>query len=317
MRQRALGRTDLLVSELGFGAYGISGNRHEPSYGPTDDRRSIAAIEAALDRGCTLFDTADVYGLGHSERLLGTALRRSAAGCAALIATKGGCRLDRPGAQDFSETYLVAAAEASLRRLGRERIDLYLLHNPSAETLVRGDALGALDRLVAEGKIRFGGVSVHTAREGLAAVENPSCAVVQAAYSLLSQHDPSRSADGMLEGVAAAGAGLIGREPLANGFLARRHRVDEHYPEGDTRGAFSEGEHRLRIALADTLRPRWPGAPSLLELALRYAVAEPRIASSLVGLKTPEQVAECFGALERGGAVEEFEALLAQIGAGA
>jgi len=151
MYYRTLGSTDLVISELGFGAFGIGGNRHGNSYGSTDDTESIRAIHRALELGCTFFDTANVYGHGHSELLIGMALRKAGEFRNVVVATKGGCRYDVPGGQDFSPEHLTAAVEASLRRLGRETIDLYQLHNPSFHLLREGTIFHALDELRSSG----------------------------------------------------------------------------------------------------------------------------------------------------------------------
>src|SRR5688572_29331288 len=131
MKYNSLGKTGLVVSELGFGAFGIGGNQYGNSYGRTSDNESAEAILLALDLGCNFFDTADVYGRGHSEIILGRALRSAKKLNEVVIATKGGCNF---GGErlflDFSSRYLKNAVDASLRRLNRDYIDLYQLHNP-------------------------------------------------------------------------------------------------------------------------------------------------------------------------------------------
>jgi aryl-alcohol dehydrogenase-like predicted oxidoreductase len=302
MNYRRLGQTDLVVSALAFGAFGIGGGVPGDSYGPTDDADSARAILAALDQGCSFFDTADYYGMGHSEALIGRTLAATSWGQDALIATKVGSRLDRPVA-DFSRAYLLGAVEESLRRLRRDHIDLYLLHNPSLEVIQAGEVFETLEELRTSGKIRHGGVSVHTTQEGLAALAQPGCAAIQMVFSLVSGLWPDLAADGLIGEIATSGVGLIAREPLANGFLARPHREDETYGPGDIRSSFSTGQRRLRIRLAASLRPpepAAPGGPTAAQLALRYVLDEPRVATAVVGLKTAAQVKECFGALELG-----------------
>lgn len=299
MDYRKLGQTDLVISALAFGAFGIGGGVPCDSYGPTDDTDSKRAILAALERGCTFIDTADYYGMGHSEALVGRTLAATSLGKDVLIATKGGSRMDRPVA-DFSREYLLSAVEQSLRRLRRDHIDLYLLHNPSLAVIRDGEVFGTLEELRISGKIRHGGVSVHTAQEGLAALEKPGCSAIQMVFSLISGLWPELAADGLVDEVAALGAGLIARESLANGFLARPHREDEVYSPGDIRGSFSTQQRQLRIRLAASLRPRQPvdpDRPTSAQLALRYVLDEPCVASAVVGLKTPAQVEDCFGAL--------------------
>lgn len=310
MNYRKLGKSDLVLSELGFGAFGISGSAFSDSYGPTNDANSLQAIYAALELGCNFFDTADVYGCGHSETLIGEALSNNSLGKDTVIATKGGCRLDHPGQQDFSREYLFSAVEGSLRRLRRQYIDLYLLHNPSAELISDGEIFDTLERLQRDGKIRYGGISVHSADEGLASIQHPACSVVQIVFNLFSHLHPERAADGLLGAIADTGVGLIAREPLANGFLARRHTIHEEFSVGDTRAELTETERRLRIVLAESLRPNWSGAPTSAQLALRYVLDEPLVSTAIVGIKTKAQVEENFGSTEIAPFAVQYEKLV-------
>jgi HEXXH motif-containing protein len=296
VKYNPLGATGLVVSELGFGAFGIGGNQFGNSYGSVHDAQSIKTIHLALDKGCNFFDTADVYGRGHSEEILGTALRRAGHIHDVIIATKGGCLLDGSDRQDFSREYLTTAIEASLRRLGRDYIDLYQLHNPTLSLLRAGDIFDALDRLCASGKIRHAGVSVHSVDEGLECLRHPICSTIQIVYNLFSQIEPDTSAEALLPHVQQAGVGLIAREPLANSFLARSHEIDEKYEDGDIRAELSGAARRVRIALADSLRPKAAGAPTLAQLALRFVLDEPVVSTTIVGLMSPQQVEENFAA---------------------
>src|SRR6266567_241709 len=147
MRYRPLGKTGLQVSEIGFGAWGIGGRTVEQtSYGDTDDRTSLAALERALERGITFFDTSAAYGDGHSEELIGRAVRgvRSRV----VITTKAGYdSWDRP--PDFSPRAIAASTERSLLRLGTDYLDLLQLHNPPCEVLTAPEVREELARLVA------------------------------------------------------------------------------------------------------------------------------------------------------------------------
>src|SRR6201997_2800735 len=213
MRYRTLGSTGLKVSEVGFGAWAIGGNTHGNSYGPTDDEVSIGAIQKAVELGCNFFDTADVYGHGHSEEVLGAALDGIRSDV--IIATKVGgnfynravnpllipritAALGRPLADVapdaalpvthdacFSPSYLRFAVEQSLRRLRTDYIDLLQLHNPTLGLIADPETYGVLDELKAEGKIRFYGVSVHPPEEGLAAVEVTRPDTVQIVYNIV------------------------------------------------------------------------------------------------------------------------------------
>jgi aryl-alcohol dehydrogenase-like predicted oxidoreductase len=167
MKKKSLGSTGLRVSEIGFGAWAIGGD----SYGQTDDNISTLAIEEALNQGCNLFDTADVYGSGHSEILLGRSLRRAGVLDDIVIATKGGLYSSIDSEPfDFSVGGIVRSAEASLRRLGRGFIDIYQIHNPPLDVLTAGAVFEALLNLKDRGLVRYCGVSVQTLAEGRAAI---------------------------------------------------------------------------------------------------------------------------------------------------
>src|SRR5205823_4198821 len=160
VQRRPLGRTGLDVSEIGFGAWAIGGNAHGNSYGPTKDTESIEAVRRAVDLGVNFFDTADVYGWGHSEEVLGQALegRREEV----FLATKVGGDFYRGGVRmNFDPGYLAFALDRSLQRLRTDHVDLYQLHNPPAELMTDPTTYEVLDALKGEHKIDHYGVSVH------------------------------------------------------------------------------------------------------------------------------------------------------------
>src|SRR3990172_2773684 len=187
MNYRSLGRTGLRVSEIGFGAWAIGGNM----WGPTDDRESIAAIRRGLDLGVNFIDTADVYGLGHSEDLMAEAIsgRREQL----IIATKVGNDFHNdprpwserrpPWVKNFTAKYLREGAERSLARLRTDFMDVYQLHNPPRDVLESGEVFETLDALKQEGKIRFYGVSIGPSAEGILCLENGKPDCLQVVYN--------------------------------------------------------------------------------------------------------------------------------------
>ncbi|WP_317202352.1 aldo/keto reductase [Janthinobacterium sp.] len=210
MEQRILGGSGIGVAAIGLGCMGMS-----EFYGATDEAQSQATLAAALEAGVTLFDTADAYGFGANEELLGRFLR--GAGGRALVASKAGI-VRAPGSYerrvDNSPAYLRAACEASLRRLGVESIDLYYLHRLNLETPLE-ESLGALARLVEQGKIRAVGLSeVSAATLRRAAAIHP-IAAVQSEYSLWTR-DPEL---GVLQACREVGAAFVPYSPLGRGFL--------------------------------------------------------------------------------------------------
>jgi aryl-alcohol dehydrogenase-like predicted oxidoreductase len=283
MKYRALGRTGLQVSEIGFGAWGIGGRTAgTTSYGDTDDRTSLAALDRALDRGITFFDTSSAYGNGHSEELIGRAFEAKRG--RAVIATKAGYDAwDRP--PDFSPAAVVASAEASLRRLRTDTIDLFQLHNPPQEALRSTELRAALAGLEKAGKIRAWGVSAKSPVEAIEALREFDAPVVQANFNMMDV----RALDGLLGEVERREAGFIGRTPLCFGFLSGTISKDTTFPPGDHRLGWSRAQLDNWIdGAADLLaavkaRPGEEGAQS----ALRFCLAFPAISSVIPGILTP------------------------------
>ncbi|HEX9393994.1 MAG TPA: aldo/keto reductase, partial [Gemmatimonadales bacterium] len=260
MKRRILGRTGLEVSELGYGGWAVGGNAVGNSYGSTDDTESQRAVRRAFELGCNFFDTADVYGHGHSEELIGAALHDVRD--QVILATKVGGNFynravhplvrDRlsqmvgksldgvaadavlPVAHDvnFTAPYVRFAVERSLQRLRTDRIDLLQLHNPPINLITEMDTYAVLEDLKREGLIRFYGVSVHPPEEGLAAINATMPDAVQIVYNL-ARREPE---DAFLAAAQAAGVGVIAREPLANGFLTGKYAPDSVWEKGDIRG---------------------------------------------------------------------------------
>ena len=284
MKYRALGRTGLSVSEIGFGAWGIGGRTvGTTSYGDTDDRTSLAALDRALDRGITFYDTSSAYGDGHSEGLIGRAFEGRRA--KAVIATKAGYdSWTRP--PDFSPAAVVASAERSLRRLRTDYIDLLQLHNPPSEALREGALREALVRLQADGKIRAWGVSAKSPVEALEALQDFGAAVVQANFNMM---DVRAESGGLFAEVAARGVGFIARTPLCFGFLTGAIRRDSVFPEGDHRNGWSREQLDNWIdGAADLLkaveaRPGEEGAHA----ALRFCLSFPAVSSVIPGILAP------------------------------
>lgn len=293
MRYRTLGRTGLRVSEVGFGAWAVGGNAHGNSYGPTDDAASVAAIRRAADLGCTFFDTADVYGWGHSEELLGQALegRRDEV----VLATKVGGDFYHSGVRlNFDPGYIGFALERSLQRLRTDHVDVYQLHNPPTESLANPRTYEVLDSLKAEGKIAHYGVSIHEPEEGRLCLEAGKPAVLQIPFSLFRQE----WIDELLPAARVAGVGLIAREPLGNGFLAGTIRPDARFPPGDIRASWPRGMVSGRVAAAERLAFLSKEGRSRAQAALRFVLAFPEVSTTIPGAKTASQVEENVGASE-------------------
>ncbi len=286
MKYRALGRTGLSVSEIGFGAWGIGGRTSgTTSYGDTDDRTSLAALARALDCGITFFDTSAAYGNGHSETLLGQAFagRRDKV----TIATKAGYdSWDRP--PDFSADAVVASVERSLGRLHCDYIDLLQLHNPPAEALREEGLRAALARLRADGKIRAWGVSAKSPAEAIEALAEFEAPVVQANFNMM---DVRALDSGLLAEAERRGAGFIGRTPLCFGFLSGTIGRDTAFPPGDHRLGWSQAQLDNWIDGASDLLEAVEAAPGTAgaQAALRFCLAFPAVSTIIPGILTPDE----------------------------
>lgn len=269
MRERELGRSGLRVPEVGFGCMGLS-----HAYGPADDEASLAVLERAWELGVRLFDTADQYGWGHNERLLGRFLagRRHEA----VVATKGGMvdtdtRPDmRPVRND--PAYIRGACEASLARLGTDHVDLYYLHRLDPEVPVE-EAVGGVARLVEEGKVRHVGLSEASSRSIRRAAAVHPIAAVQSEYSLWTRDVEPR----VLPACRELGIGLVAFSPLGRGFLAGGVRSRDDLAPGDRRqenprfqAESLEANLRLVEALEALARGR---GVSAAQLALAWVLA--------------------------------------------
>jgi len=283
MRTCRIGSLEVSVVGLGCNNFG----------GRLDARATAAVVGAALEAGITLFDTADIYGDTHSEEFLGRALgsRRDEI----VLATKFGVPYaDHPGGG--APEAVRSAAEASLRRLGTDRIDLYQLHFPDASTPV-GDTLGALGELVAEGKVREIGCSNFDAAMLEAAGEAvpegaPGFVSVQNQYSLL-HREPETS---VLAECERQGLAFLPYFPLANGLLSGKYRRGRPVPEG-TRIAALPDERRDEVLSEDNLSRierlhalADQHGHSLLELAIAWLLSRGPVASVIAGATRAEQV---------------------------
>lgn len=292
MQYRDLGKTGIRVSAIGFGAWAIGGAAETASaplgWGKTSDDESLAAIRRAREAGVTFFDTADSYGFGRSESLLGIVLSRYRQDV--VIATKVG--VVRTGAgdlkKDFSRQHIFHAVDGSLKRLRTDYIDLYQVHNPTIDELRREEIQDAMDRLQDAGKIRFWGVSVSTPEEGLEVVKAGWAHALQVLYNVLNQA-PARV---LFPAAKEKGYGIIARVPLASGLLTGKFRIDSVFPADDVRQNFLT-PRRLEEALVrvDEAKSIIGGtAPSLAVAALQFAIADDAVSTTIPGAKSVRQV---------------------------
>jgi aryl-alcohol dehydrogenase-like predicted oxidoreductase len=292
---RTLGRTGASVFERGFGAWAIGGNRSGWGYGPTDDKNSIGAIKAALDAGCNFFDTADSYGNGHSETLLGEALnsRRSDG----IIATKVGFDFyHQIPVQNFHPAYLRFALHQSLRRLATDYVDLYQLHNPPPAVLFDADVIEALERLRAQGKVRWIGVSSATVEHAIEAIRADWPETIQVPYNMLAVEAERE----LFRLASARGVGVIAREPLANGFLSGKYGVQSRFLADDMRSQWPFEMVREIVDRVEAIKPYRREQETLAQLALRFVLESSSVSVAICGCKTESQVKENFAQTRTG-----------------
>jgi len=292
MNYRKFGNSDLVVSEIGFGAWAIGGGamigNTAIGWGDADDEISVNAIHAALDAGINFFDTADIYGLGHSEELLGKTISKRKD---VLIATKAGnvSRNDQ-FTVDYSKKYVLEACEASLKRLKREAIDYYQLHTARIQHLENGECIEAMRQLQQEGKIRYWGISLNTfdpIPEAAFFIGNKIGNGFQLVLNLLNQ-----KALPVLQMAAHHGYGIIVRMALQFGLLTGKFDNEVHFSSNDHR------KNRLTKEVIDTsnkaLMPVWDLCKkyncSKTELALSYILSYPGMSTIIAGIRTAEQV---------------------------
>jgi aryl-alcohol dehydrogenase-like predicted oxidoreductase len=300
MNYRELGRTDWKVSEISFGAWAIGG-----SWGPVDNDESLAALNKALDLGVNFIDTADVYGDGRSEKLIGQVLRERR-GERIYVATKAGRRLSPHVADGYNRENLTAFVERSLRNLGVETIDLLQLHCPPTEVYYRPEVFGVLDDLAAAGKLRSYGVSVEKVEEALKAINYPNIQTVQIIFNMF-RHRP---AELFFPQAQARRVGILTRVPLASGLLTGKMRPDTTFAESDHRNfnrhgeAFDVGEtfagvpYEVGLAAVDELRPLVPDGATMAQMALRWILMFDAVSCAIPGAKRPSQAADNVAASE-------------------
>jgi aryl-alcohol dehydrogenase-like predicted oxidoreductase len=300
MHYRPLGRTGWNVSTISFGAWAIGG-----TWGAVDDRESMAALHRAVDLGVNFIDTADVYGDGHSERLIAQ-LRQERPGEHLVVATKAGRRLSPHVADGYNRENLTAFVERSLRNLQTEAIDLLQLHCPPTEVFYRPEVFGVLDELVAAGKVRHYGVGVEKVEEGLKALEYPGVQSVQIVFNAFRQ----RPAELFFQQAQAREVGILARLPLSSGLLSGKLTAQSTFAADDHRSfnrdgaAFDKGEtfsgldYATGLQAVEALRPLLPAGQSLPQFALRWILSHPAVTCAIPGGKRASQVDDNMAAAD-------------------
>ncbi|MDP5275581.1 aldo/keto reductase [Chengkuizengella axinellae] len=298
MNYRQLGNRDLKVSEVSFGTWAIGG-----SWGSTNDEESLKALHKAMDEGVNFFDTADVYGGGHSEELLAKATKGKEN--SVHIATKF-CRFgDIHDPNTYSMETVRNYCETSLKKLNREAIDLYQIHCPPIEIIKDGSVFEVLNKLKEEGKIRHYGVSVETVEEGLLCLENPNVAALQVIFNIFRQ----KPAEELFAKAKENGTGILVRLPLASGLLTGKFTAKSTFEDDDHR-RFNENGELFNVGetfaglglskgseLANQLTWIAEGRGNMTRAALRWILDHEEVSCVIPGFKNVKQVEDNLQAI--------------------
>ena len=280
MRKRRLGNTEIEVSELSLGTWGLSGD----GYGPVAEAEVDRVIDRALELGVDLFDTADVYGNGAMERRLGARLPRDTT----YVVTKIGTDVaSTPPRKRFDLDHLRPAFERSRERLGRDRIDVVLLHNPTEQAMGEIEAVHFLEELKRLGALRAWGVSAGSAEVARSALAL-GADVIELPYNVFHAGDLHAIAGD----VAEAGAAVLARSVLAHGLLSGYWSKEREFDPGDhRRDRWTQPELGRRLGQLDALRPLVTGPVlSLRSAALRFVLSNQLVTSAVLGPRSVAQL---------------------------
>ena len=311
MNYRLFGNTGLQVSEIGLGCSNLGGG-----FFSKDNRESIRVLNLAFEQGINFFDTADSYGYGHSEELVGRTFknRRNKIIIASKVGMlpsslahigkqflpilhplrpllqpwKGALKSISKLRQNFSPAYITQAVEQSLRRLHTDYLDLYQLHNPPTSVLQRGEVFNTLDDLRHQGKIRFYGVSAHTICDALLCLRYSNISSLQVVFNLLEQE----AVEDLFPQIAKHGIALIARVPLARGLLTNKMVIQM----GRTLGGRQEQEGRRKVKELSFLERN--GTRTIAQAAILFVLRHPQISVVIPGTRKTKHLEENIGALK-------------------
>ncbi|WP_337873002.1 aldo/keto reductase [Ignavibacterium sp.] len=291
MNYRKFGNTDLLVSQIGFGAWGIGGpamvGELAIGWGNVDDQTSIKALKKSFELGINFYDTADFYGFGHSEELIGKVFGNRDD---VIIATKVGHRVENNQILlDYSKEHILKSCDESLKRLRRDKIDFYQLHSAKLNHLEDGQCIEAMEELVSKSKIRFWGISLNTFNpypEAEFLMNKNLAAGFQVAFNIINQR-----ALKLIEKAATKGYGIIARIPLQFGLLTGKFTKETKFEPNDHRSFRLKPEFLSELidALEDVSKISENYNVDKTSFALSFIMNHTGVSTVIPGIKTPDQ----------------------------
>jgi len=299
MKYNILGSTDMKVSAISFGAWAIGG-----TWGTVKDVDSLAALNKAIDLGVNFIDTADVYGDGHSERIVAELIKQRSERI--YVATKAGRRLNPHTAEGYNKKNLTLFVERSLQNLELDTVDLLQLHCPPAQVYYMPEVFAALDDLAREGKIRYYGVSVEKVEEAIKAIEFPNVQSVQIIFNMFRL----RPSELFFELAKKYKVGIIARVPLASGMLTGKMEPNTKFESDDHRNfnrhgeAFDYGEtfsgvdYNLGLRAVDELKKICPKGMNLIQFALNWILMFDAVTCAIPGAKNIFQAEQNISAAD-------------------
>jgi len=290
MKSRTFGKTGVRVSEMGLGCWQLGGT----DWGNVEDKTAFDILSAAVDAGTDFLDTADVYGNGRSETLIGKFLKERKAKI--FVATKLG-RTASLYPDKYTEANVRAATEASLQRLGVSTLDLTQLHCIPMEVMKRGDVFEWLRKLQREGKIRHFGASVESMDEALLCCEQPGLVSLQIIFNIFRQ----KPIHTLFSKAKEKGIAIIVRLPLASGLLSGKLTKQSKFPQNDHRNYNRDGQFfnvgetfaglpfEKAVELADALKPLVPTGLTMAQMAQRWILDFDAVSVVIPGASRPDQ----------------------------
>jgi len=285
MKYRKLGDTGLVVSEIGLGTWGLSGE----GYGPVNPLEAQDVINNAIEYGINFIDTADSYGRGRAEEIVGKVIKKRK-DSDTIVATKFGWDFYNTGGvrSNLSSEYIRYALQQSLKRLNREWIDIYQIHVPRPDRIDACEVYDTLEDLKKRGLIRHFGVSIQYIKDGIEAIQKGYISTIQLPYSMINIEAENK----LVPAASESGIGLIAREPLASGLLSGKYSEDSKFHKNDHRNGWKREFLVRNLHKVEKLKKLVRNNRSLTQTAICFVKQNRHISTVITGCKNREQLKE-------------------------